>query len=99
MYLTEDSFDEIIRNKFCLVMFEGSWCPVCKQYEPLLKQLKKQHDGSLFLMNIDRNKHVASRFHIRGTPTFILFEGGLERERYVGAVTPDVIRRMVDICR
>ena len=100
MHLTNDSFDEIIQNNsFCLVMFEGSWCPVCKQYEPFMKQLKKKNDGGLFLLNIDRNKQVASRFHIMGTPTFILFHDGLETERFVGAVTPDIIKGLVKQCR
>ena len=100
MQLTDKTFQWTLDSESdCMVMFTGSWCPVCKQIEPYIKKLQNMLHASLYVLNIDRNKQVSTRYHIYGTPTFIRFHKGVEQERYTGAVTQDVIRGMAEVCR
>jgi thioredoxin 1 len=39
---------------------------------------------------------VPQQFGIRGIPTLIVFKGGQEQERIVGAVTREAIAKVVD---
>jgi len=70
-----------------LVDFWASWCPPCKMAEPILRELSEELDGTVKVakINVDRNPATAGRYGIKGVPTFILFEGGREMCRRVGA--------------
>ena len=45
---------------------------------------------------MDENPSVSQRYGIKGIPTLILFKGGKEEERIVGATSKDAIARMID---
>ncbi|MGI9036493.1 MAG: thioredoxin family protein [Pyrinomonadaceae bacterium] len=47
-------------------------------------------------MNVDENMNVPQRFGIRGIPTLIVFKGGQEHERIVGAVSREAIAKAID---
>jgi thioredoxin 1 len=47
-------------------------------------------------MNVDENQNVPNRFGIRGIPTLILFKGGQEQERIVGAVSKDSLAKVIE---
>ena len=46
-------------------------------------------------MDVDDNQNYPQRYGIRGIPTLILFKGGQEQERIVGAVSRDAIAKVV----
>jgi len=45
---------------------------------------------------VDENMNVPQRFGIRGIPTLILFKGGQEQERIVGAVSREAITKVIE---
>jgi len=47
-------------------------------------------------MNVDENPEVPQRYGIRGIPTLIVFKGGQEQERIVGAVSQEQISRVLE---
>jgi thioredoxin 1 len=47
-------------------------------------------------LNVDENPSVSQKYGIKGIPTLILFKGGKEEERVVGATSKDAISRMLD---
>lgn len=68
-----------------LLYFWGSWCPVCKQVEPMLQS----HIWPIPIVriNVDRSPGYAHEYHVLGTPTFCLMERDKEIRRMVGAVS------------
>ena len=71
------TFQEIIKGEIpVLVDFYAEWCAPCKTMNPILKNIKKQFGDELKIIkiNIDNNQQVASKFQVRGIPTFILFK-------------------------
>ena len=81
-----------------LVDFWAEWCAPCKALTPAVEAvaLKYAESARVVKMNIDDNPLVAQRYGIRGLPTLILFKGGSEADRIVGAVNKDVISRLID---
>ena len=99
MEVTDSEFEEeIIRSeKPALVMFAGSWCPVCKRNEPLLEEIKEELGDQLKVkkLNIDKNRKTPSEFNVAGTPTFHLFKEGESKGSKVGSVTKEQLREFV----
>jgi thioredoxin len=81
-----------------LVDFYADWCGPCKVMAPLLDDLARAHMGRLVVakLDTDRNPVTAGRFGITGIPTLILFEGGSEVAREVGAVPKPRLQALVE---
>ena len=83
------TFQEIIKGEIpVLVDFYAEWCAPCKTMNPILKNIKKQFGDELKIIkiNIDNNQQVASKFQVRGIPTFILFKNNEVKWRLSGII-------------
>lgn len=85
-------------EKPTLVDFWAAWCGPCRMIAPSVEAVAEQFQGqaNVVKMNVDDNMDTPSRFGIKGIPTLILFKGGQEQERIVGAVSRDAIARLVE---
>jgi thioredoxin 2 len=65
---------------------------------PALEQLAVERAGSLRIakVNVDEAPTVSARFAVQGIPTMLLFAGGVEVGRQVGAMPIEGIRQFVD---
>ena len=83
------TFQEIIKGEIpVLVDFYAKWCAPCERMNPILKNIKKQFGDELKIIkiNIDNNQQVASKFQVRGIPTFILFKNNEVKWRQSGII-------------
>jgi thioredoxin 2 len=85
-----DAFDRVIGQTDVpvLIDFYADWCGPCKIMAPVLDELAYERRGDLVVgkLDTDRYPEVSRRFDVRGIPTLILFRGGREAARRVGAV-------------
>jgi thioredoxin 1 len=65
---------------------------------PAVEHVAKEYQGKtkVVKLNVDDNNQTAQKCGIKGIPTLILFKGGSEAERVVGATSKDKISRMID---
>ena len=82
-----------------LVDFWAPWCGPCRMMSPILENMAKKHAGKLLVakLNTDDNPQTPANFGIRGIPTMILFRGGEEAARQVGAVPEAMLEKMVGV--
>jgi thioredoxin 1 len=87
--LSGNSFDEVISGSTepVLVDFWADWCGPCRIIEPVLVDLAQEYAGRLNVarVNVDDEQALALRFGVMSIPSMILFRGGEEVERIVGA--------------
>ncbi len=90
--VSDASFEQVITETSVpvLVDFYADWCGPCKMMAPLLDDAAHRRAGRMLVLKLDtdRNPVTGQRFGIRGIPTLILFRGGKEMSRKVGAVPP-----------
>jgi thioredoxin len=63
------------------------WCVPCRGMEPVIQELAASLSGRVRVakLNLDRNPQSVARLRIQGVPTLIVFNGGHEVGRMVGA--------------
>jgi len=70
-----------------LVDLWAPWCGPCRMVAPILEELATELDGKLTIakVNVDNLQEIAMNLQVQGIPTLVLFKGGQEADRIVGA--------------
>ena len=92
--LTDNNFETAINaGKPVLVDFWADWCGPCRRLAPTVDELAGEYEGRVVVakMNVDEQPATPMRFSVRGIPTLLLFAGGEEKTRIVGARRRDAI--------
>ncbi len=81
-----------------LADFWAPWCGPCRIVAPALEKIASDLAGKIKVakINIDEQPNLSDRFGVRSIPTLILFEGGREKDRVIGARPAPALRAWVD---
>lgn len=76
-----------------LVDFWADWCGPCHIVAPVVGEIADEQTGKLRVakLNVDDNPYTAQQFGVLSIPTLILFSGGAEQGRVVGARSKEFI--------
>ena len=70
-----------------LVDFWAPWCGPCRVVHPILEEMDaEREDLRVVSLNVDENQQTAARYEVLSIPTLILFKGGQEAKRVIGAM-------------
>ena len=98
--VSDASFEkDVLQSKQpVLVDFWAAWCAPCRMIAPTVEAVAEQYreSASVLKLNVDENPSVSQRFGIKGIPTLILFKGGKEEERIVGATSKEALSRLIE---
>ena len=99
VHLTDDTFDEAIKNASgpVVVDFWAAWCGPCKAIAPSLDQLATEMAGQVTIakVNVDENGDLSARFGIRNIPTLLIFKDGRLVDQTIGAQPKESLRGMI----
>jgi thioredoxin 1 len=97
--LNNNNFKTITRNGLVLVDFWAPWCAPCKMIAPTLNEIAEENPGKITIakLNVDQNKPLAQKYHIRSIPTMILFQDGKERKRISGVKPKKVLLKEIGL--
>ncbi|HSW10437.1 MAG TPA: thioredoxin [Bacillota bacterium] len=82
-----------------LVDFWAPWCPPCRMLAPQLEAFAAEHGDRIKVLklNTDENPATQRKYAVQSIPTLVLFEGGQEKQRIVGLVNSDELKRRLGL--
>jgi thioredoxin 2 len=89
LIVTDGSFAEVVERSPLPVLLDmwAPWCGPCRMVGPVVDELARELSGRVRVgkMNVDENPQISARFGIQSIPALLIFHGGLEVGRMVGA--------------
>jgi thioredoxin 1 len=98
--LNGTNFDSVIASTPgpVAVEFMNFACHHCIRAQPMLEDVARALGNRMTVFQVESHQspELFRRFGIRGTPEFLMFEGGVEKARgHLSAITPFEIRKVI----
>ncbi|MFL6591819.1 MAG: thioredoxin TrxA [Luteimonas sp.] len=100
IHATDADFDsQVLQSEEpVLVDFWAQWCGPCKMIAPALDELAQTYAGraKVVKVDIDQNRAVAMKYHVRSIPMLLLFKDGQVQATQIGAVGKAQLAQIID---
>ena len=96
---TSEFQEKVIQSEVpVLVDFWAPWCQPCLRIGPFIEEIAKEYDGKakVFKVNVDENQEIAQDYNVSGIPAVLVFKGGREVDRVVGAGPKKIYSQLLD---
>jgi thiol-disulfide isomerase/thioredoxin len=94
-----EQFEQFKNEGKHLFIFSANWCPDCRVIEPVLPEIEEKFKEFTFV-HVDRDQFIdlCSQLDVYGIPSFIGFEDGKEKGRFVSKdrKTPEEIESFIN---
>lgn len=89
--LTNNKFNDFIKEGISLVDFSADWCMPCLMMAPIVEELSEKFGGKIKFGKVDvgENQEIAQKFNVSSIPNFILFKDGEVIEQFVGSMSSE----------
>ena len=80
------------------VDFWAEWCGPCRMVGPAVEQIGRIMTGRIKVakLNVDENQEIAMKYGVRSIPSLILFKGGKEVARTIGAAPKETYLKFIE---
>lgn len=99
-HVTTGSWDEAVLQSDVpvLVDFWAEWCGPCRMVGPAVEQVGKIMAGKVKVtkLNVDENQEIAMRYNVQSIPSLLLFKGGKEIARTIGAAPKESYLKFIE---
>ncbi len=81
-----------------LVDLWAAWCAPCRMIAPALEEIASELMGKVRIakLNVDENPQAHAALRVSGIPTLVMFKGGQEVDRVVGALPAAQLRAWIE---
>ena len=94
--ITENEFDEKIKNNKVLIDCYAPWCGPCRALSPIIDEIAGENENVTFYkLNVDNANNVARQFGIMSIPNILVFENGELKNKSVGFKGKEQIEEMI----
>lgn len=96
----EDLDPFLADNATSVLICYVDWCGFCQKFAPVLSEVAESLDGQVIFARIDMDDNglPGERYGVAGFPTLLIFKGGENVDKIVGAKDKDVLGRLLNEC-
>ncbi|WP_336036937.1 thioredoxin family protein [Halobacterium yunchengense] len=87
--------DVLASHDTVLADFYADWCGPCQMMAPAVERLAADDGVVVAKVDVDAHQGLAQAWGVQGMPTLVVFEGGSEVDRAVGARSYDGLCSLV----
>jgi thioredoxin 1 len=90
---------EVLRSDLpVFVDFWAEWCGPCRMVGPAVEQIGNLMQGKIKVakVNVDENQDIAMKYGIQSIPSLLLFKGGNEIGRTIGAMPKESYLKFIE---
>lgn len=89
--LTNNKFNDFIKEGVVLIDFSADWCMPCLMMAPIVGELSEKFEGKIKFGKVDvgENQEIAQKFNVSSIPNFVLFKDGEVVEQFVGSMSSE----------
>lgn len=100
LHVSSKTWDsEVLKSDIpVFVDFWAEWCGPCRMVGPAVEQIGKVMTGKVKVakLNVDENQEIAMKYGVQSIPSLILFKGGKEVGRTIGAMPKESYIRFIE---
>ena len=79
--LTNNEFEEFIKEGTVLIDFFAEWCMPCLMMSPVIEELAEKFKDIKFVkVNVDESQQLANKFNVSTIPCLVVFKKGEEAD-------------------
>jgi len=95
--LTNEVFEEEIKNNLVLVDFYATWCGPCKMMHPVIDELNDKFQNiKIIKVDVDKHEELARKYAVMSIPTLLLIKDGNVIEKNVGYTPIDTLEKWIN---
>lgn len=80
-----------------LLKFKAEWCGPCKAVTPILDQVVAANENvRLIEVDVDKQPELAQQYRVKGLPTVVALQDGVEVARVTGVSNRRVYEQLVN---
>lgn len=94
--VTEAELAKVMNEGKKILVFGATWCKPCEALKPVLDQVSAElFDVEFYHVDVDKESKVAIQSQVRGVPTVVMYKNGVEKRRFVGALTSSRVKEEI----
>ncbi len=89
--LTNNEFEDFIKEGFVLIDFFAEWCMPCTMMAPVIEKLSEKFKGKIKFgkVNVGENQEISQKFNVNSIPNFTLLKDGKQIEQFIGSISEE----------
>ncbi len=96
---SSDFESEVLKSPIPVVVdFFATWCGPCRMLAPVLESTAEDYEGKVKFvkLDVDNAAEISIQYGVMSIPTLIMFIGGKEAAKTVGALGAEELAEWID---